>query len=336
MLSRPSLTALLLASSLTAAACSDDTPATGGAGEGGGAAAGGSAAGGGGAGGESVGTGGGAVGGSAEGGSGTGGAGGAAPVDVDTLDSNRNRLLETYVDYLQSHGGEVQSNGLSGDNVDGTCDLWTALDPSSKATFLTITLRLQGSKLGADASSMLWHVQKLYRITGGEGATASDPGSCGGGEFNRLMMSMAPELHAALLAANEHQGEAQGGVFDIADAPPQGTFWRDSHDAGGAHSPFDASDETDEGAPRGQTQFFQDPASTLAQSPLGRLDLEALVDPYALEMDQDYDCIHDSNPLCTYTTYGPLCFPEQTREGVDIFALKYGAVDLDWSPEGCP
>lgn len=334
MLPRLGLLATLFAWSCFAPGCSDDEAATGGGGTGG-TSAGGNAEGAGQAGGNAP-NGGGALGGSAEGGAGTGGSGGSGPVDVDTLDSNRNRLLATYVDYLDSQGATVQSNGLSGDNVDGPCDLWAALDPSSKATFLTITLRLQGSKLGSDGSSMLWHVVKLYRLTGGEGATASDPGSCGGGELNRLMMSMDASLHAALLAANQHQGEAQGGVFDIADAPSQGTFWRDSHDAGGAHAPFDTSDETDEGAPRGQTQFFEDPSSAAATAPLGRLDLETLVDPYALEMDQDYDCIHDSNPLCTYTTYGPLCFPEQSLEGTEIFALKYGAVDLDWGPGSCP
>ena len=43
--------------------------------------------------------------------------------------------------------------------------------------------------------------------------------------------------------------------------------WRDSHDLGGTHAPFDQSDETNQGAPRGQTQYFKDPASTVANSP---------------------------------------------------------------------
>ena len=32
-----------------------------------------------------------------------------------------------------------------------------------------------------------------------------------------------------------------------------------------------------------------------------------LVDPYALEMDQDYDCTHNSNPDCSYTLLRPGC-----------------------------
>ena len=117
-----------------------------------------------------------------------------------------------------------------------------------------------------------------------------------------INVSMDDELHASQLAANQHQGARQSnGRYDIADAPTKGTFWRDSHDAGGPHAPFDLSDETDQGAPRGQTQYFSDPTSALANMPLGRQDLTTLVDPYALEMDQDYDCVHNSNPSCSYT-----------------------------------
>lgn len=65
-----------------------------------------------------------------------------------------------------------------------------------------------------------------------------------------------------------------------------------SHDLGGAHAPFDISDETDNGAPRGQVQYFSDLTGAAATAPLGRTDLTTLVDPYAREMDQDYDCLH--------------------------------------------
>ena len=60
-----------------------------------------------------------------------------------------------------------------------------------------------------------------------------------------------------------------------------------------------------------------------------------LVDPYLFEMDQDYDCTHNSNPLCEYTTYGPLCALKPQLLGVDIYAATYGAVDLTWKPAGC-
>lgn len=260
----------------------------------------------------------------------------ASQPPVDTLTSNRDRLLGSYLDFLKTSASAPQSNGLSGSNVSTVCDIWQQLDPSSKATFLTITARLQGSLLGSDDHSALFHVTKLYRVTGGQGATMNDPGSCGGGEYNRMMMAMDGTLHGALLAANQHQGAVQGnGKRDLADVP-QGGFWRDSHDLAGAHSPFDTSDETEQGAPRGQTHYFADVASSAANAPLGRMDLTSLVDPLALEMDHDYDCIHSSNPLCTYIAYGPLCLPQPQALGTDIYVQTYGDFNAAYVPTGCP
>jgi hypothetical protein len=52
-------------------------------------------------------------------------------------------------------------------------------------------------------------------------------------------------------------------------------------------------------------------------------------------MDQDYDCTHNSNPLCSYTTYGSLCAIKPSMTGVAIYELTYGMVDLTWKPAGC-
>jgi len=259
----------------------------------------------------------------------------AAGPPPDTLDENRDRLLGTYLDYLKANAQEPQSNGLSGSNVSSVCDLWQKLAPSAQAVFLTLTARMQGSALGDDGSSMLSHITKVYRIVGGQDATATDPGSCGGGEYNRMIMSMDAHLSSAQRAASEHKGAVQGnGQPDIADVPAGG-FWRDSHDLGGAHAPFDLSDETEQGAPRGQTQYFSDPTSALAGAPLGRMDLTSLVDPYAVEMDQDYDCVHSSNPSCSYITYGPFCFPQPSALGTDIYTQSYGSFEPGWQPSGC-
>jgi hypothetical protein len=260
----------------------------------------------------------------------------AALPPADTLDANRDRLLATYLAYLKAHPG-AQSNGLDGATLGSVCALWSGLLPSGRALFLTLTARMQGSRLGSDGSSMLGHVTRAYRIVGGQNATASDPGSCGGGEYNRMIMSMDPALHGALVAGNVDRGAAgAGGAFDLADVPGGANRgWRDSHDAGGPHAPFDLSDETEDGAPRGQVQYFRDPASAVAQAPLGRLDLTTLVDPAALEMDQDYDCVHNSNPSCSYITYGPLCAPEASTLGVDLYESNYGAVEAMWRPAGC-
>jgi hypothetical protein len=255
---------------------------------------------------------------------------------IDTLADNRDRLLHTYYDRLKSDPSKTQSNGLSGAGVSSVCDLWSKLDPSDRAVFLTITARLQGSKLGTDNTSMLVHVTKLYRIAGGQGSTASDPGSCGGGEYNRMIMSQDATLHDTQVVANTSSGgKTPSGAYDIADVDPGG-YWRNSHDVGGPHSPFDLSDETNDGAPRGQTQYFKDPTSTLAKTALGRLDVETVIDPYALEMDEDYDCVHNSNPSCSYVTYGPLCLPEANKLGTELFTDNYGDFDAAWKPAGCP
>jgi hypothetical protein len=253
-----------------------------------------------------------------------------AAVAKDDLAGNRDRLLGTYYAFLKSSVTTPQSNGLSGASVTSVCDLWTKLAPSSQATYLTLTARLQQGKL-ADGSSMLFHATKLYRLVGGDGATATNDGSCGGGEFNRLILSIDDTLHAALLAAHDHGSVTP---FALADTAVK-SFWRDSHDLGGTHAPFDTSDETEQGGPRGQVQFFADPTSKAATSALGRKDLETLVDPYALEIDQDYDCFHNSNPSCDYVAYGTACLPQASKSGVDIFTAKYGSIDASWKPADC-
>jgi hypothetical protein len=251
-----------------------------------------------------------------------------APAQVpDTLDGQRDRLLATYYAYLQAHASTQMTNGLVGGNLHSVCEVWSALQPSAKDVFLTLTHRLWGSKL-ADGTPALDLVTKVYRIAPGTDATATDPGSCGG-EGNRMIMSMDPRLHDAMLAANMRQG---GAPYDLADIT---TFWRNSHDLGGPHAPFDLSDETDGGAPRGQVQYFMNPASTAANTALGRPDIVDVVDPYALEMDQDYDCTHNSNPDCSYVFYGPACAPASNEPGTAIYRGNYGDFEATWQPSGC-
>jgi hypothetical protein len=247
---------------------------------------------------------------------------------ADTLDGNRDRLLASYYAWLAADPSTQQSNGLVGRDLHSVCDLWNALDDSSRDVFRTITHRLWGATL-ADGTHALSHVTRLYRVIGGQAATGTSAGSCGGGEYNRMIMQQDTALHAAQLAANTHQGAQP---YDIADIT---TFWRDSHDLGGPHAPFDLSDETDQGAPRGQTQYFKDLTSTVANAALGRMDLMTLIDPYALEMDQDYDCPHNSNPDCSYTLYGPACLPETNEAGTQIYSGNYGDFEAAWNPTGC-
>lgn len=259
--------------------------------------------------------------------------GGDAPAADSPTSSvaNRDRLLGTYLDWLKQHPGPT-TNGLDGAQLADVCMLWTKLQPSARAVFLTLTARMDGAHLARDGSTMLDHATKLYWLTGGTGTTQSDPGSCGGAG-NRMMMSIDATLHAELVTVNAAQGGPASArtIGDVIAA----SFWRDSHDLGGAHAPFDQSDETESGAPRGQVQYFRDPASTAATSPLGRPDLMTLVDPLAFEIDQDYDCTHNSNPLCSYTTYGQFCAPKPSMTGVALYSMTYGAIDLAWKPAGC-
>jgi hypothetical protein len=69
--------------------------------------------------------------------------------------------------------------------------------------------------------------------------------------------------------------------------------------------------------------------------PPGRIDLETVVDPYALEIDEDYNCPHASNPDCAYRSYGPLCSPEASRLGAAIYVEHDGDFEPAWRPPGC-
>lgn len=242
-----------------------------------------------------------------------------------TLAGQRSRLLRAYLAYLQANPTITQSNGLTGATLRSTCDLWARLDPAAREVYLTITARLWTSTLTADNSPALHHVTKLYRLVGGEGATPTNIGSCGGAEYNRMLMAMDPALHTAFIAAHDRGGN---GLHDSL----ANTVWGPSSDLGGPHGPFTESAETDEGAPRGQAHYFRDVATRPATEPLGRLDLVELTDPFSLEMDLDYNCIHESNPLCSYTTYGAFCVPGPSRMGIELVASKYGMYESDWAP----
>src|SRR5258706_9892163 len=74
-----------------------------------------------------------------------------APVDAQgfpaTLDGARDRLLATYLAYLQANPTQTQSNGLSGATTHDVCQLWMQLAPSGRQVYVTITHRLYGSRL---------------------------------------------------------------------------------------------------------------------------------------------------------------------------------------------
>ena len=52
-------------------------------------------------------------------------------------------------------------------------------------------------------------------------------------------------------------------------------------------------------------------------------------------MDQDYDCVHNSNPLCDYITYGPACLPKTSEPGTQVYTDSYGSYGASWVPTSC-
>lgn len=174
--------------------------------------------------------------------------------------------------------------------------------------FLTVT-DLLGKRtfMGASPSTgtALPHVTKVYEIR--------DKGTGnGGGDNNRIWL----QFDAVLIAA----------MRDFDGALPE---WRKSTDLAGPHTPFDASSETVNGQPRGQAHFWSADAKS---KPLGRPGVEAVDDPRAVEIDIDYNILHDSNPEGTYLG----------KAGRELYTQKWtplglgGSPEFDWIPSGCP
>ncbi len=130
-----------------------------------------------------------------------------------------------------------------------------------------------------DNDVALNHVAAIYAVYG-------DTGSGCGGSGHRLFFSADDQLIY--------------GYRNIDFSAPIG--WRRSEDLAGPHSPFTQSRETMHGQPRGQSQEW---AWDYQTSYLNRQDLYGVYDPHLIEMDIDYNWIHDSNPECSYGgTYG--------------------------------
>lgn len=230
-----------------------------------------------------------------------------------SLDVNLNRLFETW-------------RARNAPDVDA-CTAWRQrLDESQRMVFLTITHRLTTSRLAPvsvspnavyyplyeayapDGRTPLDHITRVYAIAGGHGPVPGwGVGDCGGIDNNRLFLSMDHQLWLAFGLANATTGSV-GNPGPLLD-PWNNRAWRDSSDIAGPHAPFTASDETSYGSPRGQVHFFvprTNPERTAyliplqpdSPGPVWRRGVEGVSDPYLLEMDQDYNFLHDSNPLC--------------------------------------
>lgn len=104
--------------------------------------------------------------------------------------------------------------------------------------------------------------------------------------------------------------------------------WRSSRDLGGPHAPFTGSRESDRSGPRAQIHYFLHDGEARA---IGRREVETVVHPRAFEIDLDYNWLHDSNPVCTYSG----------KKGYDRYRSTWGEgagwtpVEYDYSPGGC-
>jgi hypothetical protein len=192
----------------------------------------------------------------------------------------------------------------------------------------------------ATGGTMLSHVPELYAIRGTYGGD--------GGDESRVFMSMDQDLYIAQVVANFTQVD-DSGYSGWSKSTLESNVWggvpfydyiRNSHDYGGPHSPFDDSNEskggrTDSpGSPTIQSQwwsphFYYDGnnqpvydwspyAGGRAFSPIGRPGVYGVVDPYAIEIDQDWDLFHHSDP-----THGD--FSQQ-------YIQDYGDFGPNWVP----
>lgn len=262
------------------------------------------------------------------------------PANAASLDTNLNRLFETW-----------RARNYPGYD---SCTAWRdLLDESQRMVFLTITHRLTTSRLAPvsvaptavyyplyeayvpDGQTPLDHIAAVYSIAGGHGPQrGSGVGSCGGGDNNRLFVSMDRNLWLALGLANATSGSV-GNPGPLLDRW-NNRNWRESQDIAGPHDPFTVSDETTYGSPRGQVHFWlprTNPERTAyvipvepASGPVWRPGVGGIDDPYMLEMDQDYNWTHESNPLCS--------------DYLNDYVANHGAagpdyIDLDWEPAAC-
>ncbi len=208
-----------------------------------------------------------------------------------SLKDNRDRLLDTLA--------VVKSTTR--------CPLWKALTPTQRGVFLTITDLLgKRSYMGKSPSSgmALPHVTKVYEIR--------DKGTGnGGGDNNRIFL----QFDTALITA----------MRDFKGSLPE---WDESNDLAGPHSPFDATSETIDGQPTGQSQFWSADGKA---KPLGRPGVETVNDPHVVEIDIDYNFIHDSNPVGDYGG----------KTGMELYEAKWtplgagGSPEFDYVPMGC-
>ena len=218
------------------------------------------------------------------------------------IDQNRNRTLDTF----------AQRRG-----VPDRCAFWPMMTIVEKGVFLTHTDMLghrsclenasvPPAQMGNGACSptscncsdsqpcscpigsamALDHVFSIWAVNGSDTTCCAGVNCCnGGGEWHRTYFSADDRLIGYLRGL--HAGLPQ---------------WAASNDFKGPHDPFTQSSETIAGSPRGQSHFWSADAEA---SILQRNGVVGVLDPHIVELDNDYNFIHDSSPEGFYSsTYG--------------------------------
>lgn len=239
--------------------------------------------------------------------SGSGGAGGVPDPGPSTFavadaDHNRNRTLDTYAERR---------------GAPDRCAFWPTMTIVEKGIFLTHSDMLghrsclenasvppaqlnngactpsscscadsQPCSCAVGSAMALDHVFKIWAINGSDTSCCGGVDCCnGGGEWHRTFFSADDRLIAYLRGVDAGLPE-----------------WAASGDFAGPHQPFTQSDETIPGSPRGQTHFW---AADADAGVLQRNGVEGVSDPHIVELDNDYNWIHDSSPEGFYSsTYG--------------------------------
>lgn len=220
-----------------------------------------------------------------------------------TLQQNRDRLLD---DYAARH-------------AQTRCEAWGALSASQQGVFLTLTDLLGRRTIhlhddGAGDDTALDHVLRIEAIRGTD-TSCWYIRCCGGGEFNRLFFTVDEEL-----------------IADLRVSGPALPAWAPTRDLAGPHKPFTQSVETLHGQPRGQAHFF---ARDEQAVPLSRPGVENLADPRLVEIDVDYNLVHESAPDCSYRHEGTFKSGRLFYEAVWREQGLGGSAELDYAPSAC-
>jgi hypothetical protein len=239
----------------------------------------------------------------------------AATPYSDSMNANRNRI---FADWAAREG---QAD---------VCQAWENLSCSAKGAFLTLTHRLQVSLL-PDGKTPMDHVDGLYAVLGYDG-------QCGG-SGNRIFVSMDDYLWYAMAYANV-------GYVTTIDQN-NNNYWTISNDIAGPHDPFDASNMTSYGHPRGQMHFWLSDEGFW--TPVYHDGVNGIIDANMMEIDQDYDWNHPSNTECSYDTGGcDTCKSGTNKAGFSngtgrmIHARQHPRIegffdgpDYEWAPASC-